>query len=64
MIFAIFNISPDLPWNLEPTSLHFKAPFWEVLGGLWGASWAALGASWKRVGGRLGGVFGPSWGVS
>ena len=45
LIFAVFNISPDLLWILKPTSLHFKVIL-EVLE----VSWAVLG----RLGGRLG----------
>ena len=70
LIFAVFNIIPDVLWILVPTWLHFNVIL-EVLGVSWalldrswavlGASWAVLKASWGNME-RLRRVLGASWG--
>ena len=52
LIFAVFNISLDLLWILEPTWLHFKLIL-EVLGVL-GCSSGRPGRSWEVLGGSRG----------
>ena len=59
LIFAAFNINPDLASILVPTWLHFR-----VICMSWGSlgrSWAVLGASCGPLGNvlaRLGGILG------